>query len=133
MRRHARTLFFVCAGTLAFATTANAQWMDQLKGALGGGDTPSVSAASPANIGGLLQYCIKSDYVGGQPAETVQSGLMRKLTGTGQGPQTPQYQAGTQGVLQSGGQSLDLSGGGIKEQIARQVCSKVLEYARSLL
>jgi len=108
--------------------------MDQLKGALGGGgEIPSVTSASPGNIGGLLQYCVKNDYVGDQSAGAVQSALTRKLGGSGQGPQTPQYQAGSQGVLESGGQSLNLSGGGLKEQIARQVCGKVLDYAKSLL
>jgi hypothetical protein len=44
------------------------------------------------------------------------------------------YLDGANGVLDGGnGQKLDLSGGGLKEQVSKQVCDKILAQGKSLL
>src|ERR1700712_3878928 len=79
---------------------ADAQLMDQLKGAVGGGQSntgggtlgglgggalPSVGQASTSNTAGVLQYCIQNKYVGSGGASSVKDSLMSKMTGS---PQT---------------------------------------------
>lgn len=122
------------------APPANAQMLSQLSdlksagsalGGLGGG-VPSVEQASPSNITGVLQYCVQNKFLGGN-AEAKGSSVLGKLTGSGKASDESAFKAGSDGVLQTGnGQSFSL-GGGIKEQVTRQVCDKVLEYAQSLL
>ena len=80
-------------GALQFpATPARAQLMDQLKGAVGsgqsggllggsGGGLPSVAQASPSNTAGVLQYCMRNNYVGGSDASSVKDLLLSKVTG----------------------------------------------------
>jgi Protein of unknown function (DUF2501) len=129
------------------ASPAHAQLMDQLKGAVGGGQTngggsmlgglgggalPSVGQASPSNTAGVLQYCIQNKYVGGGGASSVKDSLMSKMTGSPQ--QDSGYRQGSSGLLQTGnGQSYSLGGGGIKDQITQKLCDQVLQHAKSLL
>lgn len=131
------------------APGAQAQLLDQLKSAtgsgssasgggmlgnLGGGGTPSVNQASPMNIAGLLQYCVKNNYLSGGSATSVKDSLVNKVTGSGKNTSDSGFQAGNAGMLESGnGQSVSLGGGGIKEQITRKVCDQVLQYGKSLL
>lgn len=103
-------------------------------GNLGGGGTPSVNQASPMNIAGLLQYCVKNNYLSGGSATSVKDSLVNKVTGSGKSTSDSGFQAGNAGMLESGnGQSVSLGGGGIKEQITRKVCDQVLQYGKSLL
>jgi hypothetical protein len=131
------------------APGAQAQLLDQLKSAtgsgssgsgggmlgnLGGGGTPSVNQASPMNIAGLLQYCVKNNYLSGGSAASVKDSLVNKVTGSGKNTSDSGFQAGSAGMLESGnGQSVSLGGGGIKEQITRKVCDQVLQHGKSLL
>ncbi|MCA3861251.1 MAG: DUF2501 domain-containing protein, partial [Burkholderia sp.] len=44
------------------------------------------------------------------------------------------YTSGASGILDAGnGGKLDLSGGGLKQQVTKQICDKVLTQAKSLL
>jgi hypothetical protein len=44
------------------------------------------------------------------------------------------YLDGAKGILDSGnGKQVDLSGGGLKEQVTKQVCDKILAQGQSLL
>ena len=126
---------------------ANAQLLDKLKGAvggssqdsggaggLGGGAMPSVGGVSPSNTAGVLQYCVKNNYVSGGNANSVKNSLMSKVTGSSGGSNDSGYQAGNNGVLDTGnGQKYSLGGGGIKAQITQKVCDQVLQHAKSLL
>jgi hypothetical protein len=125
---------------------AHAQLMDQLKGAvgseqgggiaggLGGGAMPSVGQASPSNTAGVLQYCVKNNYLSGGSASSVKNSLMSKVTGSGNGANDSGFQAGNNGLLSTGnGQSYSLGGSGIKSQITQKVCDQVLQHAKSLL
>ena len=133
--------------SLTQVVPARAQLMDQLKGAMGsekggsggalgglGGGVPSVDKASPGNTAGVLQYCIKNNYVSGASASSVKDSIVSKVTGSGQGTHDSGFQSGDKGLLQTGnGQSFSLGGSGAKEQVTRKVCDLVLQHAKSLL
>ncbi len=145
---------WMIATTLAAATgvalctaPARAQLLDNLRGAagsgsggapgglgsgLGGLSMPSVGSASTGNLAGVLQYCVRNNYLGGTGASSVESGLVGKL---GPGATSgSQFTAGDQGTLQTGaGQSTSLGGSGLKAKLTQKVCSQVLQHARSLM
>lgn len=128
------------------ANPAQAQLMDQLKGAtgsgqggsalggLGGSSLPSVGQAGAGNTAGVLQYCVKNNYLSGNAASSTQSSLMSKVTGSGHGTSDSGFQQGSKGVLDTGnGKGFSLGGGGIKAEITQKVCGQVLQHAKSLL
>ncbi|KVL18610.1 DUF2501 domain-containing protein [Burkholderia cepacia] len=99
-------------------------------GALTGGGGSSLMPGSAGNVAGLLQFCIQNNYLGG--ASSVKDALMGKLGGNASSDSG--YTSGASGVLDAGnGSKLDLSGGGLKQQVTRQICDKVLTQAKSLL
>ena len=135
-----------CAGLglLALATPVQAQLLDQLKGAVGGGSSgggtgglgalPSVDQAGAGNTAGVLQYCVRNNYVSGGTASSVKDSLLSKVSGSGGGTNDSGYKAGNNGQLETGnGQSYSLGGSGIKEQVTHKVCDLVLQHAKSLL
>jgi hypothetical protein len=85
------------------------------------------------NVAGLLQYCISNNYLGGEGASSVKDKLMGKLPG-GEQTKDPGYNDGAKGLLHgSGGQQVDLSGGGMKGELTKQVCDTVLKQGKSML
>jgi hypothetical protein len=131
----------LCALLYAQGTTAQGQLLDQLKGAVGGGQSgglgaglPSVDKAGPGNTAGVLQYCVQNNYVSGGAASSVKNSLMSKVAG----PSDSGFKAGSAGKLDTGnGQSYSLGGGGddggMKDQVKHKVCDLVLQHAKSLL
>jgi hypothetical protein len=101
-------------------------------GALGNGlSMDSLTSGSTGNVAGVLEFCVKNNYLGGS-ASSVKDGLMSKLGGSSSSDGG--YTDGAKGVLDSGnGNKVDLSGGGLKEQITKQVCDKILAQGKSLL
>ncbi|MEN3365044.1 MAG: hypothetical protein V7606_2318 [Burkholderiales bacterium] len=143
----------VVAGTLIAALllpveTAHAQLEGLLKkgesaGSAGGGggigemgsglSAQSLTAGSTGNVAGLLQYCISNNYLGGEGASSVKDKLMGKVSG-GSPSSDSGYKDGAKGLLNSSsGKRLDLSGGGMNEQVTKQICEKVLAQGKSLL
>ena len=137
------------------AAAAQAQLLDSVKGALGGQNAagasggsaggasmlgglggqamPSLSSVGTGNITGVLTYCAKNNYLGGD-ASGVQSKLLGKLGGAKSAQSDPGYQQGLNGILGgNSGQKVDLGGGGLKQQITDKVCDQVLQYGKSLL
>jgi Protein of unknown function (DUF2501) len=142
--------FLVLAVSQLPERPAQAQLMDQLKGAVGGGQNgtsgnpigalggagglPSVGQAGASNTAGVLQYCIQNKYLGSGGASSIKDSLMGKVTGSGKGANDSGFQEGSQGLLHTGnGQSFGLGGDGIKAQITKKVCDQVLQHAKSLL
>ncbi|WP_158806571.1 MULTISPECIES: DUF2501 domain-containing protein [unclassified Acidisoma] len=99
---------------------------------LGGLSGSSVGSASTSNIAGVLQYCVQNNFVSGGSASSVKDALVNKVTGSG-GASSSQFTEGSQGVLQAGGQNVQLGGSSLKEQLTQRVCSEVLKRAKSLL
>jgi hypothetical protein len=108
-----------------------------LGGALTGGGGASLMPGSTGNVAGLLQFCIQNNYLGGATgggASSVKDALIGKLGGNASASSDSGYTSGASGILDAGnGSKLDLSGGGLKQQVTKQVCDKVLTQAKSLL
>jgi hypothetical protein len=101
-----------------------------LGGLLGG---QSMTAGSTGNVAGILEFCIRNNYLKGNAASGVKDALMGKLPG-GSAKSDSGYGDGAKGILNSaGGNKLDLGGGGLKAEVTRQVCDTVLSQAKSLL
>lgn len=119
---------------------ANAQLEDMLGKGKQGGDLKGLAgmAGSPmtsgsvGNVAGLLQYCITNNYLGGQGPAAIKDKLLGKLPGGGQS-QDPGYSDGMKGLLHgSNGDSMDLSSGALKAQVAKRVCDTILNQAKAL-
>ncbi len=101
-----------------------------LGGALSG---QSLTSGSLGNVAGLLEFCIKNNYLGGNKAASVKDSLMRKLPG-GSSSSDSGYNSGAKGILSSSdGSQLDLSAGGLKKQATKQICDKILDQGKSML
>jgi hypothetical protein len=129
------------------APTVKAQLSDALTDALGGGSSssggsvleglggpsmPSLGDVGIGNIAGVLEFCAKNKYLGGDGA-----GLKDKLLGKLGGQQKAQsdtgYQEGVRGILGgNSGKKVDLNGGRMKQQMTDKVCDQVLDYGKSL-
>jgi hypothetical protein len=130
---------------LCFACGAvSAQDLGSLGGKLGGmmPGGGSMQSGSMGNVAGLLQYCVKNNYLGGASgASGIQSQLLGKMQGQSQSAPTsdPSYMSGAKGILQgSNGKSMDLSsvGGGssdMKSKITNKVCDTVLKQGKSFV
>lgn len=100
----------------------------------------SMQSGSMGNVAGLLQYCVKNNYLGGASgASGIQNQLLGKMGGHSNAAPTsdPGYMSGAKGILQGGnGKSMDLSsvGGGssdMKSKITSKVCDSVLKQGKS--
>lgn len=101
-----------------------------LGGALSG---QSMTAGSTGNVAGILEFCIRNNYLKGNAASGVKDALMGKLPG-GSAKSDSGYGDGARGILNSaGGNKVDLGGGGLKAEVTRQVCDRILSQAKSLL
>jgi Protein of unknown function (DUF2501) len=102
-------------------------------GGLGGG-LPSVDRASPTNLAGVLQYCVRNNYLSGGAASSVKESLLSKGTESDGGAKSSQFKEGNSGMLETGqGQNFSLGGSGIKAQMTNKVCDLVLQHAKSML
>jgi hypothetical protein len=126
-------------------TAAHAQLGDLLKrgenagsssglGSLGGVlSGQSVTSGSTGNVAGILEFCIKNNYLGGDGASSVKDKLLGKLSG-GKTSSDAGYSDGAKGLLNgSDGKQLNLSGGGLKGEVTSQVCDKILAQGKSML
>lgn len=116
--------------------TGSAQDLGKLGGLLGGGGG-SMTSGSMGNVAGLLQYCVKNNYLGGDSGA---SGIASKLLGKTQGGSSnSDYQSGLSGMLKGGdGHTTDLSnvGGGnsdLKSKITTKACDVVLKQGQKFI
>jgi len=143
MRIRTRGMAITFAVTLSLACGASgAQDMGALGGKLGGMmPGGSMTSGSMGNVAGLLQYCVKNNYLGGASGA---SGIQNQLLGKMGGASSPaasgtDYTSGAKGILQAGdGKTMDLSsvGGGssdMKSKITTKVCSTVLKQGKSYM
>lgn len=130
----------IAALVLGFACgTATAQDFGKLGGKLGGmlPGSSSMTSGSMGNVAGLLEYCMKNNYLGG---ESGASGIAGKLLGkTKGGSSNSDYLSGASGLLKgSHGKTTDLNsvGGGnsdLKSKIATKACGVVLKQGQHFL
>lgn len=121
---------------LGVCAPLGAQDLGALKGLAGGGDLSSMASGSAGNAAGVIGFCMKNNYLGGDAASSVKDKLMGKLGGDDESEQDKaDYADGAKGLLKTGdGKSLDLAqAGGLKKSLTKKVCASVLDHAKSLL
>ena len=115
-------------GLRSFAGGGSSGGLGGLDNALSG---DSVTSSNSSNVAGVLQFCIKNNYLGGNSASSVKNSLMSKLPG-GASNSDSSYTDGTKGIVDTGnGQKLSL-GGSVKQQLTRQICDKILDQGKSM-
>jgi hypothetical protein len=119
------------------AATANSQGSGGSTGgsALGnlgsnlGFKMPAIGSSTMGNAAGVLQYCVKNNYLGGDAA-SVKDKLLAKITG--QKKQETGFASGAKGLLQGGdGKSLNFKG--LSSKVKEKACDYVLKNATSLI
>jgi len=91
---------------------------------------PKIGTSTMGNAAGVLQYCIKNNYLSADAAGGVKDKLLSMVTG--QKPQQTGYANGAKGLLQgSDGTSLSLKSVG--SQLKTKACDYVLANAKSLV
>jgi hypothetical protein len=139
-------LVAILSGSLA------AQGLGQLKDIAGGsglgdaasslGSLSSITSGSTGNVAGIIEYCMKNNYLNADNASSVgnassvRNQLMGRMTAGGDqaAESNPDYISGAKGIVTgSGGQSVDLSMAGLKDKAVKKVCEKILDQGKSLL
>jgi len=128
----------VVAITLGLACGAvSAQDLGNLGGKLGGMLPGGGQSGSMGNVAGILQYCVKNNYLGGNSDA---SGIASKLLGKTQGGSSnSDYTSGAEGLLKGkDGNTTNLSsiGGGnsdLKSKLTTKACGVVLNQGKSFL
>jgi hypothetical protein len=128
----------ISVAAFALATAASAGGLDALAG---GGDLSSLASGSAGNAAGVIGYCVKNNYLGGDAATSMKDKLMGKA-GLGSDSKDEGFSDGASGIVKtSGGKSVDLGklGGGMggmgdmKSKLTKKACAAVLDHAKSLL
>jgi Protein of unknown function (DUF2501) len=126
---------------LVLATNASSQDLGALKSAAGGMDVSSLASGSAGNAAGILEYCMKNNYLGGDAASSMKDKLIGKVGGEDKAKEDSGYMEGAKGMLMGGdGKSTDLTSlggggdvGGMKSKLTEKACGAVLDNAKSLL
>jgi hypothetical protein len=126
-------LFVAAAAVAGVCATAAAQDMGSLKGLAGGLDPSKLTSASAGNAAGIVEYCMKNNFLGGDAAG-VKDQLMSKVSGGGESEKTD-YADGAKGLLKTGdGGNVDIAKiGSMKQSVTKKACASVLDHAKSLL
>ena len=143
--RHHYLLLSCGIGFALFSGAVAAQGFDQLKDITGSGlgdavpsveSLSSITSGSTGNAAGIIEYCMKNNYLSGDSASSVRDQLMGKITSSGDQPaqSNPDYINGSRGIVSgSAGQNVDLSMAGMKASAVKKVCETILEQGRSML
>lgn len=118
------------AGEAAGASSAGSQG-NAGGSALGnlGFKMPAIGSSTIGNAAGVLQYCVKNNYLGGDAA-SVKDKLLAKITG--QKPQETGFASGAKGLLKGGdGQTLNFKI--LSSKVKTKACDYVLKNATSLI
>jgi len=133
------TFFCVLLGS-ALCATAFAGGLGNL-GGLAGGDMSSLASGSAGNAAGIIEYCVKNNYLGGDAVSSMKDKLLGKA-GLGTDDKDQGFSDGENGLVQtSDGKSIDLGKlggdmggiGDMKAKLTKKACGAVLDHAKSLL
>jgi len=145
---HARSTLIALALLAAGASAQANDLLDQLKekagaaaSAQGGNSTtssalgnlgfkmPSIGSSTIGSAAGVLQYCVKNNYLGGDAA-SVKDKLLAKITGQKQ--QEKNFESGAKGLLKGGdGKTLNMKI--LSSKVKEKACDYVLKNATSLI
>ena len=111
-----------------------AQQLGDLKGLAGGADVSSLASGSAGNAAGIVEYCLKNNYLGGDAASSIKDKLMGKVT-DGSDNDKADYADGAKGLVKtSDGKSVDIGKlGEMKKSVTNKACASVLDHAKSFL
>ena len=111
-----------------------AQQLGDLKGLAGGADVSSLASGSAGNAAGIVEYCLKNNYLGGDAASSIKDKLMGKVT-DGSDNDKADYADGAKGLVKtSDGKSVDIGKlGEMKKSVTKKACASVLDHAKSFL
>jgi hypothetical protein len=129
-------IFGVSFALFGFCGSGAAQNLGDLKGLAGGADLSSLASGSAGNAAGVVEFCVKNNYLDGDAASSVKDKLMGKLgAGDSSDADKADYADGAKGLVKTGdGNSVDLAKvGGLKESLTKKACASVLDHAKSLL
>ncbi|RYF31588.1 MAG: DUF2501 domain-containing protein [Comamonadaceae bacterium] len=125
----AKTALIALALVAGSAAHAN-DLLDSLKSQAGNYAMPSMGQNTLGNAAGVLQYCVKNNYLSADAAGGVKDKLMGMITGQKQ--QQTGYSNGAKGMLMGeDGKSLNLKG--ISGKLKTKACDYVLKNASSLV
>ena len=144
---HARSTLIAIALLAAGASAQANDLLDQLKERAGaaassqGGSSsssglgnlgfkmPAIGSSTIGSAAGVLQYCVKNNYLGGDAA-SVKDKLLAKITGQKQ--QEKNFESGVKGLLKGGdGQTLNMKI--LSSKVKEKACDYVLKNATSLI
>ena len=131
---NSRTVVFAAALAASIGSgLAMAQDLNSLKGMAGGLDPSKLVSGSAGNAAGVIEYCMKNNFLGGD-AGGIKDQLMGKVTGGGE-TEKNDYADGAKGLLKTGeGKSVDIGQlGSMKESVTKKACKSVLDHAKSFL
>lgn len=131
---------------LVTGSVAHADFLGSLKDTFGGSSAasnsgssiasglglamPAMGASTMGNAAGVLQYCIKNNYLSGAGVESVKEKLLGTITGKKE--QESGYASGASGLLKgTNGSSLNLVS--LKSNLTEKACDYVLNNAKSLI
>lgn len=134
-------LALALGGGIGLAGVAAAQGLGALEGAAGGADLSSIASGNAGNAAGVIEYCVKNNYLGGDAAGGLKDKLLGKIGGDGASESDKSdYADGAKGLVKTGdGKSVDLGSlgggqlGGLKDKLTKKACASVLDHAKSLL
>jgi len=107
-----------------------ADLLGSLKAQAGALSMPEIGSSTMGNTAGVLQYCVKNNYLAGGDATAVKDKLLGMVSG--QQPQQTGFASGAKGLLQgSDGQSFDLKS--VSGKLKTKACDYVLKNAKSLV
>lgn len=95
---------------------------------------PGMGTDTASNAAGVLQYCVKRKYLGGDAVSSVGNKLLasKGLTTPAKAEKDAGYQSGMKGVLQgSDGKSFNFDS--VPDKLKDQACDQVLKNASSLI
>ena len=105
---------------------------DQAGSSLGenlGFKMPAIGSSTIGSAAGVLQYCVKNNYLGGDAA-SVKDKLLAKITGQKQ--QEKNFESGAKGLL-NGGDGKTLNFKVLSSKMKEKACDYVLKNATSLI
>lgn len=125
----------LAAAMLCATGSLQAQGLDMLRGLAGGGSSSgALTSGTMGNAAGVLEFCVKNNYLQGAGVSSIKDRLLGKVGGEKPATTDTGYLSGIQGILQgSDGNQVDLNGGGLKAKLTEKACDVVLKQAQSML
>lgn len=125
---------FAASAAFVGLCAASAAQGGGLESLAGGDSMSSLASGSAGNAAGVIEFCIKNNYLGGDAAASMKDKLMGKVGGGNSGDDGG-YGDGAKGLVKTGdGKSVDLAGmGKLKSSVTKKACAAVLDHAKSLL